>query len=119
MLTAEAQPNYDMQQIKREHLNRGVVAIRRSVEDRMQGKNGQQVIVSWRTLTSDTKEQPFDIYRNGEKLNREPLTKGGTFFIDDNPSNVEGAVYLGIHGIVYNQDPEQLREKLRELGIRI
>lgn len=85
MLTAEAQPNYDMQQIKREHLNRGVVAIRRSVEDRMQGKNGQQVIVSWRTLTSDTKEQPFDIYRNGEKLNREPLTKGGTFFIDDNP----------------------------------
>ena len=85
MLTAEAQPNYDMQQIKREHLNRGVVAIRRSVEDRMQGKNGQQVIVSWRILTSDTKEQPFDIYRNGEKLNHEPLTKGGTFFIDDNP----------------------------------
>ena len=40
-------------------------------------------------------------------------------FIDDNPSNVEGAVYLGIHGIVYNQDPEQLREILRELGIRI
>ena len=75
MLTAVAQPNYNMQQIKREHLNRGVVAIR----------NGQQVIISWRTLTSDAIGQPFDIYRNGEKLNREPLTKGGTFFIDDKP----------------------------------
>jgi rhamnogalacturonan endolyase len=73
--SAMSQPNYDMQQIKREHLNRGVVAIR----------NGLQVVVSWRTLTSDAKGQPFDIYRNGEKLNHEPLTTGGTFFIDDNP----------------------------------
>ena len=72
---AVAQPNYNMQQIKRERLNRGVVAIR----------HGQQVIISWRTLTSDAKGQPFDIYRNGEKLNREPLTKGGTFFVDENP----------------------------------
>ena len=75
MLQAVAQPNYNMQQIKREHLNRGIVAIR----------SGQQVIVSWRTLTSDAISQPFDIYRNGEKLNRQPLTKGGTFFIDEHP----------------------------------
>ena len=74
-LSAVSQPNYNMQQISRERLNRGVVAIR----------NGQQVIVSWRTLTSDTKGQPFDIYRDGEKLNSEPLTTGGTFFIDDKP----------------------------------
>ena len=72
---AVAQPNYNMQQIKRERLNRGVVAIR----------HGQQVIVSWRTLTTDAKEQPFDIYRNGEKLNHAPLTKGGTFYIDEKP----------------------------------
>ena len=72
-LSAVSQPNYNMQQISRERLNRGVVAIR----------NGQQVIVSWRTLTSDTKGQPFDIYRDGEKLNSEPLTTGGSFFIDD------------------------------------
>ena len=64
-----------MQQIKREQLNRGVVVFR----------DGQQVVVSWRTLTSDAKGQPFDVYRNGEKLNREPLTKGGTFYIDNNP----------------------------------
>ena len=75
MLAAVAQPNYNMQQIKRERLNRGVVAIR----------NGQKVIVSWRTLTSDAIGQPYNLFRNGEKLNREPLTKGGTFFIDDNP----------------------------------
>ena len=75
MLSAAAQPNYDMKQIKREYLNRGVIAIR----------NGQQVIVSWRTLTTDAKGQTFDIYRNGNKLNREPLTKGGTFFVDNTP----------------------------------
>ena len=75
MLSAAAQPNYDMKQIKREYLNRGVIAVR----------NGQQVIVSWRTLTNDAKGQTFDIYRNGNKLNREPLTKGGTFFVDNTP----------------------------------
>lgn len=75
MLSAAAQPNYDMKQIKREYLNRGVIAVR----------NGQQVIVSWRTLTNDAKGQAFDIYRNGNKLNREPLTKGGTFFVDNTP----------------------------------
>ena len=75
MLSAAAQPNYDMKQIKREYLNRVVIAVR----------NGQQVIVSWRTLTTDAKGQAFDIYRNGNKLNREPLTKGGTFFVDNTP----------------------------------
>ena len=75
MLAAVAQPNYDMQHIKRERLNRGVVAIR----------SGGQVIVSWRTLTTDAIHQPYDIFRNGEKLNSEPLTTGGTFFIDDKP----------------------------------
>lgn len=75
MLSAAAQPNYDMKQIKREYLNRGVIAVR----------NDQQVIVGWRTLTNDAKGQAFDIYRNGNKLNREPLTKGGTFFVDNTP----------------------------------
>ena len=75
MLAAVAQPNYDMQHIKRERLNRGVVAIR----------SGGQAIISWRTLTTDAIHQPYDIYRNGEKLNSEPLTTGGTFFIDDKP----------------------------------
>ena len=37
-----AQPKYDIGNMQREQLNRGVVAIR----------NGQEVIVSWRTLES-------------------------------------------------------------------
>ena len=64
----QAQPRYDMQHINREQLDRGVVAIRQ----------GKQVVVSWRTLTSDAVGQAFDVYRNGKKLNAQPLCKGGT-----------------------------------------
>ena len=81
-LTTAAQPRYDMEKINRETLDRGVVAI----------KNGHQVVVSWRTLRSDAVHQPYDVYRNGEKLNPQPLTSGGTFFIDEHPLS-ESAVY--------------------------
>lgn len=40
-------------------------------------------------------------------------------FIDDTPVNVEGAVHVGIHGIVYHQDVKDLRAKLRALGVRV
>ena len=77
-----AQPRYDMQNICREQLDRGVVAVR----------SGDKVIVSWRTLTSDVVGQPFDLFRNGKKLNKEPLSKGGTFFVDEKPLK-EDAIY--------------------------
>ena len=70
-----AQPRYDFSRLQREQLDRGVVAIR----------DGSKVIVSWRTLTSDKKGEAFDIYRNGTKLNLQPLKKGGTFFVDEQP----------------------------------
>ena len=73
------QPRYDMSKLKREALNRGVIAIR----------NGNQVIVSWRTLSTDKVGEPFDIYRNGQKLNKKPLTKGGTFFTDEQPLSTD------------------------------
>ena len=79
VLSAASQPNYDLQHISRERLNRGVVAFR----------SGEHVIISWRTLTSDATGEPFDILRNGKKLNRQPLTKGGTFFIDEHPLGQE------------------------------
>lgn len=79
---AQAQPRYDMQHINREQLNRGVVAIRQ----------GNQVVVSWRTLTSDALGQAFDVYRNGKKLNSKPLRQGGTFYIDEAPL-AGGATY--------------------------
>ena len=79
-----AQPRYDRTQLNLEHLNRGVVAFR----------DGAQVIVSWRTLSSDAIGQPFDVFRNGQKLNTAPLTKGGSFFIDSQPLTVDATYEL-------------------------
>ena len=83
-IQAIAQTNYDYSKLHREQLNRGVVAVR--TED---GK----VAVSWRTLMSDPKGQPYDVYRNGVKLNTAPLTTGGTFFIDEQPMQGADAIY--------------------------
>lgn len=80
--TIQAQPNYDFNKLKREKLNRGVVAIR----------NSGNVIISWRTLTSDKEGEAFDIYRNGVKLNKKALTENGTFYIDEQPLT-EDATY--------------------------
>ena len=78
----QAQPRYNKAKMNRETLDRGVVAVR----------NGQQVVVSWRTLSSDAIHEQYDIYRNGEKLNQEPLVRGGTFFVDEQPLS-ENAIY--------------------------
>ena len=81
-LTALAQPKYDYSLLSTEKLDRGVVAIRQA---------DGRAFISWRTLMTDPKSAAFDVYRNGQKLNQAPLTKGGTWFIDDNPT--DGAVY--------------------------
>ena len=78
--TVCAQPRYDMDNIQRERLDRGVVAVR---------QDAGHVIVSWRTLYTDKKGEPFDIYRNGVKLNTKPLTTGGTFFVDEKPLSTD------------------------------
>lgn len=75
-LCISAQANYDYSRLSMEKLDRGVVAVRQP-----DGK----IFVSWRILRDDQKGEPFDIYRNGEKLNKEPLTKGGSWFIDEHP----------------------------------
>ena len=75
-------PHYNLTKMNIEHLDRGVVAIPQK------GK----VILSWRTLTSDRVGEPYDVYRNGQKLNKSPLKKGGTFFIDEQPLSGD-AVY--------------------------
>ena len=67
-----AQPNYDFTKLKREHLGRGVIAIR---------ENPSTVAISWRYLSSDPMDESFDIYRNGKKVNKHPL-KNATFFQD-------------------------------------
>ncbi len=71
--SASAQSNYDFTKMQREKLNRGVVAVR---------ENPGKVAVSWRYLSSDPKDQAFDIYRDGKKINSKPVTKS-TFFTDN------------------------------------
>ena len=78
-----AQPSYDYSQLCMEQMDRGLVAVRQT---------DGRVFLSWRILRSDPKNVPFDIYRNGEKLNDAPLTTGGTFYIDNHPLE-EDAVY--------------------------
>lgn len=83
-LTAYGQPRYDLQKMKTEALDRGVVAVKTA-----DGK----VAVSWRVLRTDHKHEAFDVYRNGVRLTHQPLTKGGSFFLDDHPLQGEDAVY--------------------------
>lgn len=75
-VAAYAQPRYDIANMSREQLNRGVVAVR---------DDSGHVAVSWRSLSSDGKGEAFDVYRNGEKINDSALTAGGTFFVDRSP----------------------------------
>lgn len=79
----QAQARYDMSVVQRERLNRGVVALK---------AGDGSVYITWRILSTDKKGEPFDIYRNGKKLNNRALTHGGTFFTDHHPLAGE-AVY--------------------------
>ncbi len=81
------QPRYDYSRLSTETLDRGVVAIRQA---------DGRVYVSWRTLPSDEVHQPFNVYRNGVKLNATPLTTGGTCFIDEQP--MAGDVLYRVEG---------------------
>jgi len=80
---SQAQPRYDYQKLQTEKLDRGVVALR---------QDDAHVVVSWRSLLSDSRGEAFDVYRDGRKLNDAPLQKGGTFFVDEWPAGKK-AVY--------------------------
>lgn len=71
-LPLSAQSNYDFSKLKMEKLGRGVVAMR---------ENPDTVVVSWRYLTADPENQAFDVYRDGKKINKKPIT-GATYFKD-------------------------------------
>lgn len=72
-LSSYAQAKYDFSKLKMESLGRGVVAVRESPE---------KVNISWRYLTQDPESQTFDIYRNGKKINKKPISSA-TFFTDN------------------------------------
>ena len=89
-----AQSRYHVKKMATESLDRGVVAIRQA-----DGK----VVVSWRVLRDDHHHEAFDVYRNGHRLTPQPLTKGGTFFIDEQPLQGEDAIYEVKGGSVNGQ----------------
>ena len=80
---ALSQPRYDYDKLSTEQLDRGLVAVRQA-----DGK----VFISWRILRDDRQAQPFDVYRDGQKLNAQPLTQGGSWFIDEDAPKT-AAVY--------------------------
>lgn len=76
-LSLSAQPNYNYSHLQMEKLNRGVIAIR---------ENPSTVVVSWRYLSSDPTDEAFNVYRNGRKINKKPITDA-TFFKDTYQGN--------------------------------
>ena len=62
------------------------------------------------------KSQP-EIYKY--LLDKFNLKANECVFIDDAPLNVEGAVFSGLHGIVFYGDYKEVRKKLIELGVNV
>lgn len=79
---AYAQGAYSLDQMQLEKLGRGVVAVREDLS---------KVAVSWRYLPTDAETEAFNVYRNGKKVNKAPITDA-TFFTD-NYSGKDAAVY--------------------------
>lgn len=72
-----------------ENLSRGLVAVKTS---------SNSVFLSWRLLGSDTDNTAFNLYRNGVKLNSEPLT-GATNYTDATASASSYTVTTVVNGI--------------------
>lgn len=66
-----AQPRYSDSLVK-EELNRGLVVIK---------QGPKEAFVTWRYLETDPKDIAFDLYRNGEKINKKPITEA-TCYLD-------------------------------------
>ena len=71
-MRGEAQPRYNPDSMQREHLGRGLVAVRQTKE---------QVAVSWRYLSSDDMNTAFNLYRDGKKIAHIPA-HSATFHLD-------------------------------------
>ena len=74
--------------------------------------DGRIVSAEWGVL----KPQP-EIYRI--LLETYHLEAEECFFIDDQLTNVEGACFVGLSGMVFDGDIGRLRQKLREAGVMV
>ncbi len=82
-MEGNAQGAYDFSKIKMERLGRGVAVVRESDDS---------VVVTWRYLSRDSEDERFDVYRDGHKVNGEPIMRA-TFFKDYLPKG-RGATYV-------------------------
>lgn len=69
-LSSQAQTNYNLDKMKSETLNRGLIAVRCSKDS---------VMLSWRYLRQDPLDIAFDIYRNGSFITRVPAATSTTY----------------------------------------
>lgn len=78
-LSSMGQTRYNLEKMKMESLDRGVVAVRMSKDS---------VLVSWRYLSQDPMNAAFEVFRNGKKIAR--VSEGqSTCFMDYNPSSAK------------------------------
>lgn len=70
--TSYSQPNYDYSKLKREKLGRGLAVVK---------KDSETNFVTWRYLSSDPLGVAFNVYREGAKINEEPIV-GSTCYED-------------------------------------
>lgn len=68
-----------------ENLDRGVIAM----------KTSGGVFLSWRSLTADDKGLTFDIYRDGTKINDEPITAGTNYTDADGTTSSKYVIKAG------------------------
>ncbi len=69
-------------------------------------------------ISADTglvKPQPEIFYMAAEKFG---IKASESVFVDDMIGNCEGAVYTGMHAIVFHDDAAELRRKMIAMGIR-
>ena len=75
---------------------------------------GDRLMVSadWRLLKPDPAffEKALELFA---------LDRRECLFIDDNPSNVESALSVGLNAVVFHGDPGLLRQRLREQGVEV
>ncbi|MCM1162853.1 MAG: LamG domain-containing protein [Muribaculaceae bacterium] len=79
-----------------EKLDRGVVAV----------KTSTGTFVSWRSLTADDPSMTFDVYRDGTKVNDQPITAGTNITDAKGTATSKYVVKASVGGSVVETSPE-------------
>ena len=74
---------YDFSKLRREKLGRGIVAFR---------SGEREAVVTWRYRMQDPTNLAFNVYRDGQLLNAQPLA-GATFYRDSTFDPAKGGTY--------------------------